>query len=272
MSLQETKQLLREHRIAPNKLLGQNFMVNPSIFPRLSSYASLSETDTVLDVGAGFGFLTRFVSSKCKKIIAVEKDPHIAEVLREQTRGLTNVTVVEGDVLKMQIPFFNKVISIPPYYLSSRLLLWLFDREFDCAVVIFQKEFAERLVAPVGIEDYSWLTVFTYYNAEVELLDIVPASMFFPSPEVDSIILRLTPWKTAPFEVKNKELFKQMVRMLFTQRNKKVANAIEPFIKSTRRISRDEAKSVACSLPFHDKRVRELSPKDFGELSNELTN
>ena len=107
----------------------------------------------MLDAGAGFGWLTCFLADKCKAVVAVEKDPQVAMVLREQVKGLGNVTVVEGDVLKVKLPEFNKVIAIPPYYLSSQLVLWLLERNVDCAVLILQKEFADRLVAPVGSED-----------------------------------------------------------------------------------------------------------------------
>ena len=103
MSLEETKQLLRTYRITPNKLLGQNFMVEPSLYPKLCTYAALGGSDVVLDAGAGFGFLTRFLADKCKAVIAVEKDPQVAEVLREQVKGFGNVTVVEGDVLKADV-------------------------------------------------------------------------------------------------------------------------------------------------------------------------
>jgi 16S rRNA (adenine1518-N6/adenine1519-N6)-dimethyltransferase len=270
MSISETKRLLRERRIVPNRLLGQNFVIEDSIFPKLSDYASLDKADVVLDAGAGFGFLTRFLANNCKAVIAVEKDPHVAEVLREQLRGVANVTVVEGDVLKAAVPCFSKVVSIPPYQISSRLLLWLFDRGFDCAVLVFQKEFAGRLVATVGSEDYGWLTVATSHSAEVKLLDAVPKSMFYPPPEVDSVIVRLTPWKAAPFEVKDEAFFRRMVRWLFTQRNKKLRNALLPFIKSTLKMTKEDAEKVAGTFPFREKRVRELPPEAFGVLANAL--
>jgi 16S rRNA (adenine1518-N6/adenine1519-N6)-dimethyltransferase len=270
MSVLETKRLLRRFRIVPNKLLGQNFMVDTSIFPQLSDYASLSKADVVLDVGAGFGFLTRFLAGKCGMVVAVEKDPRVAAVLREQLKGLANVTLLEGDVLKASVPNFNKVVSIPPYQISSRLLLWLFDKGFDCAVLVFQKEFAARLVASVGSEDYGWLTVATCHSAEVKLFDAIPKFMFYPLPEVDSVIVRLTPWAAAPFEVKDKAFFRRMVRWLFTQRNKKLSNALVPFIKSTLNVAKEDAEKIACTLRFREKRVRELPPEAFGELANAL--
>ncbi len=133
MSLEETKQLLQKNHIAPNKLMGQNFMVEPSLYSKLCRYAALSKGDVVLDAGAGFGWLTCSLADKCKAVVAVEKDPKIAAVLIEQVKCLSNVTVVEGDVLKMVLPEFNKVIAAPPYYLSSQLVTWLLQRKFDCA-------------------------------------------------------------------------------------------------------------------------------------------
>jgi 16S rRNA (adenine1518-N6/adenine1519-N6)-dimethyltransferase len=270
MNVSETKRLLRTFRIVPNRLLGQNFMVDTSIFSKLSNYASLNKADVVLDAGAGFGFLTRFLSNKCKGVLAVEKDPHVAAVLREQLKGLANVTVIEGDVLKAAVPSFSKVVSIPPYQISSRLLLWLFDRSFDCTVLVLQKEFAGRLVAAVGSEEYGWLTVASCYSAEVQILDAVPNFMFYPQPKVDSVIVRLTPWKAAPFEVKDEAFFRRMVRWLFTQRNKKLSNAIAPFIKSTFKVAKEDAEKAASNFSFREKRVRELPPEAFGELANAL--
>ncbi len=272
MSLEETKQLLQTRRISPNKLMGQNFMVEPSLYPKLCTYAELGKGDVVLDVGAGFGWLTCFLADKCKSIVAVEKDPQIARVLREQVRDFGNIAVIEGDVLKVQLPEFNKVVAIPPYYLSSHLVIWLLERQIDCAVMILQKEFAANLVAPVGSDGYGWLTVVIHQAAEVELFDPVPKTMFYPQPEVDSIILRLKPWSTKPFEVKNSVLFIRMVKWLFTQRNKKLVKALSPFIRDNFKLSKQDAEKLALNLPFRDRRPRELSPENFGDIANALPN
>ena len=270
MSFEETKQLLRTYRITPNKLMGQNFMVEPSLYTKLCAYASLGPSDVVLDAGAGFGFLSRFLADKCKAVVAVEKDLQIARVLREQVKGIDNVIVLEGNVLKAALPEFNKVIAIPPYYLSSHLITRLLERKIDCAVMILQKEFAGRLIADVGSEAYGWLKVVTHQHAEVELLDAVPKVMFYPQPEVDSVIVRLKPWSTKPFEVKDMLFFVRMVKWLFTQRNKKLGKALAPFIRSSFKLSKQDSDKLALSLPFHDRRARELSPKDFGAIVNAL--
>jgi len=270
MGLEETKQLLRSFRIVPNKLLGQNFMIEPSVFPKLCGYCSLCKEDVVLDAGAGFGFLTRFLAWRCKAVVAVEKDPRVELVLREQVQGYVNVTVVQGDVLKAELPAFNKIIAIPPYYLSSSLMVWLLQRQPDCSVLILQKEFADRLLAPVGTENYGWLTVVAFHDARVELLDAVPKIEFYPQPPVDSVIVRVAPWETAPFQVNDAMFFNGLVRWLFTQRNRRVSNSLAPFVRSKFTVGKKEAEKLARGVPFANKRVRDLSPREFGELANVL--
>jgi 16S rRNA (adenine1518-N6/adenine1519-N6)-dimethyltransferase len=267
MSLTEkTKKLLKRHRIFPSKRLGQNFMVDDGYLHSMAYYASLHREDVVLEVGAGFGVLTRVLSPLCGKVIAVEVDRRLVEALKKELTGFDNVVVVEGDVLEAAIPKFNKVVANPPFHISSPILFWLLEKSFDLAVLTFQKEFAKRLVADVGVKDYSRLTVETYYRAEVELLETVPKEAFFPLPDVDACMVRLKPRSVSPFRVKNEKVFHDLVRTLFTQRNRKVRNAVVVFLHKA-----GVEKSLADSLLFHDKRVRELAPEDFGAIANELS-
>jgi 16S rRNA (adenine1518-N6/adenine1519-N6)-dimethyltransferase len=270
MSLDQIEQLLQTYHISPNKVLGQNFLVDPFLYPRLASYADLHKSDLVLDVGAGFGFLTLYLAEKCKAVVAVEKDLQVAAVLRERVKQASNIEVIEGDVLKVPLPEFNKVIAAPPYYLSSHLVTWLLSKPIECAILVVQKEFAQRLIASVGSEEYGWLTVVTYQQMEVSLLDGVPKEMFIPAPEVDSIILSLKMRTVKPFEINDEKLFVQMVKWLFTERNKKLAKAVSPFLKTYFKLTKQEADKLARTLPFHDMRPRELSPEDFGALANAL--
>jgi 16S rRNA (adenine1518-N6/adenine1519-N6)-dimethyltransferase len=266
MSLdKKTKQLLKRYRVFPRKRLGQNFMVDEGYLHDMVSYASVGKNDIVLEIGAGFGALTKVLSSLCSRVIAVEVDPKLVEVFGVEVAGLENVLLVEGDVLEVAIPSFNKVVSNLPFSISSPILFWLLEREFDLAVLTFQKEFAERLVASVGSKDYSRLTVETYYRAEVELMETVPREAFIPLPDVDACIVRLRLRKTAPFRLKNEGLFHELVRALFSQRNKKMRNAIAGFLHKL-----GKEKVEADSLLFHDKRVRELAPEDFGAIANEF--
>jgi len=266
--LPRARHLLRLYGIFPKKRLGQNFAVNRALLQKMISYASISREDIVLEVGAGLGFLTELLSPTCKRVIAVEVDPKLTKILRNELRNLLNVTLIEGDVLKVSVPQFNKMVSTPPYSISSTLLFWLLERSFDCAVLTFQKEFAERMTASAGSRDYGRLTVSTYYRAEAELLDHVPRTMFYPPPDVDSTVVRLKPREKPPFFVQDEEAFFKLVQTLFTQRNKKVRNVIVPFLRG--RVKERDVTRLADSLLFHDKRVRELAPEDFGAMSNEI--
>jgi 16S rRNA (adenine1518-N6/adenine1519-N6)-dimethyltransferase len=266
--LQRARHFLRLYGFFPKKRLGQNFTVNSEILHRLVSHASLTEDDVVLEVGAGLGFLTQLLSRECKKVIAVEVDSVLVSFLRKQLHSLQNVELIEGDILKVSFPPFNKVVSAPPYSISSPLLFRLLENKFDSAVMILQKEFAERLAASVGSKDYGRLTVTIYYRAEVELLDFVPRTMFYPPPDVDSMMVQLKP-RASPFHVEDEEMFLEIVRILFTQRNKKVRNALIPFLRK-REIAKKEATNLADSMIYSAKRVRQLAPEDFGILTNEL--
>lgn len=266
--LRRAKKLLRLYNFYPKKRLGQNFTVNSETLHHLVSHACLTKNDVVLEIGAGFGFLTQLLASKSKKVIAVELDPPLVSFLKEHLQTLDNVELIEGDFLEVSVPNFDKVVAAPPYSISSPLLFRLFEKEFDSAFLILQKEFAERLAASVGTKDYGRLTVSIYYRANVELLELVPRTMFYPPPNVDSMILCLTP-RSPPFFVEDEAFFFDLVRVLFTQRNKKVRNSVIPFLLQ-HEISKNEVTLFADSLTYSQKRVRELTPEDFGFLANEI--
>jgi 16S rRNA (adenine1518-N6/adenine1519-N6)-dimethyltransferase len=268
--LEKTKLLLRKHRISPNKSFGQNFMIEPSFFEHMTRHVSLEPDDVVLDIGAGLGFLTRFLADRCLRVVAVEADRKLVSVLREQLNDVTNVEIVWGNVFRVEMPQFNKIVSIPPYQISSQLLTWLFDRRFDCAALVFQKEFAERLVAVRGSKDYGWLAVLSRYYFEVDILEGVPSTMFYPQPKVDSVIVRLKPKKVRQFSAKDEALFKKLVRSLFSNRNRKIRNAVLPFLKGVCGKTSENAVAIANSLPFRERRARELSLEEFGALANVL--
>lgn len=266
--LPETKRLLRLHRVFPKKSLGQNFVINSALLQQMISYADINKEDVVLDVGAGLGFLTRLLSKVCKRVIAVEIDPKLFRILQTQLHDLPNVDLIEGDILKVSVPKFDKVVSAPPYSISSPLLFWLLEKKFDCAVLVFQEEFVSRLAASVGSKDYGPLTVATYYRAEVNLFDPVPRNMFYPPPDVNSIIVRLTPRKPL-FHVQDEAAFFKLVQTSFTQRNRKVRNAVVPFLRCLG-AKKTDATKLADSLSFRNERVRELAPENFGTLTNEV--
>ncbi|MCD6240720.1 ribosomal RNA small subunit methyltransferase A [Candidatus Bathyarchaeota archaeon] len=267
--LYQARHLLRRYRVFPRKRLGQNFIVERFYLNLLVDYAELAPEDVVLEIGAGLGFLTELLAKKAEKVIAVEIDPRLVRVLRKRFRGIDNIEIVQGDILKTNLQGFNKVVSTPPYSISSHLLFWILEKPFSLAVLTFQKEFAARLNASIGSDDYCRLSVMTYYKAWIELLDEVPKEAFYPPPEVDSVIVRIKPRENPPFKIENEEVFQNVVRTLFTQKNKKVRNAAVLYFKE-HGFNKREAQKLAAELPFSEKKVRDLAPEDFGEIANEI--
>lgn len=180
----ETRRILRSHGIVPRKRLGQSFLVDRVSLQRIVSYASLNKKDTVLEIGAGLGSLTEHLAEKAGKVIAIEVDPRLMQILREMMRNRVNVALIEGDVLKLSIQGFEKVVSTPPYSISSPILFWLLETKYELAVLSFQEEFAKRLAAQVGSSEYGRLTVTTYYHSEVELLDIIESGYHIGSADI----------------------------------------------------------------------------------------
>lgn len=245
-------------------------MIDFSIFYKLAHYSNLKENDIVLDIGAGLGYLTRFLAKRCKKVVAVEKDNSISNILENQLQNLDNVSVIKDDILKTNLPKFNKIISIPPYYLSSNLIEWLLLQNFECAVFILQDAFVKKLSATPNSQEYSWLTVITQYYTHIDQMDLIPPEKFYPKPEVDSKIVRIKPNITRRVVIEEYFLFSKFVKHLFSNRNKKLVNSIQSFLKSKYKFSKIDTKKYLSSFTFNKKRVRQLTVQDFGELANAL--
>jgi 16S rRNA (adenine1518-N6/adenine1519-N6)-dimethyltransferase len=268
MEFQEhLKRLLENHHLHPRRRLGQNFMVDERVLGRVVEYANLEESDVVLEVGGGLGFLTGLLAEDAGRVITVEKDPRFAAFLREKYGGEERIEVREGDFLKMDIAGYNKVVSNPPYLTISKIIFKLLEDEFDLGVLTLQKEFAEKMTADPGCKDYGRLAVVTYARAEVDLLESVPPSAFYPQPKVTSIITRLHFRREPPFKVGDWKFFNEVVRVLFTQKNRTVRRALRVLSKQTPLIGLAEATS---QLPFLDRRVFTLMPEEFGVLTDAL--
>ncbi|MEM2321155.1 MAG: 16S rRNA (adenine(1518)-N(6)/adenine(1519)-N(6))-dimethyltransferase RsmA [Candidatus Bathyarchaeia archaeon] len=267
--LNEARKILMAYKIQPRRKFSQNFLVDEAILDKLISYASVDESDTVLEIGAGLGFLTERLANVAGQVIAVEIDLSLVRILTRRLNSYRNLVILRGDILKMEsLPYFNKVVSIPPYSISSPLIFWLLKRKFDCAVLTFQEEFGRRLVAQPGTKDYGRLTVAVYYYAEADLLDFIPKESFWPMPEVNSVIVRLRPRKP-PFFVEDEKSFFNFIRAVFTQKNKKLRNAVITFLSSGG-VPKNVYAQLIDSIPFHYMRVKEMSPEDLALIFNNL--
>jgi len=240
--------------------LGQNFLTDINTAKREVQYAEIKSDDIVLEVGPGKGILTKILAEKAKKVIAVEIDKKLVEDLRRILPD--NVELLNEDILKIdlnKLSKFNKIVTNLPYQISSPFIFKILEYNFEKAILILQKEFAERLVAEPGDKAYSRLTVSVFYKAYCEMLETVPKGRFNPVPKIDSAIIEIIPRKYKPFELKDEELFYDLVKKLFSHRRKK----IKTILKNKYRI---ESKD----LPYLDYRVEKLDPKQIGLLSNEL--
>lgn len=206
--------------------LGQHMLMNKEILERILSYAELTSDDVVLEVGCGTGNLTKVLLSKAK-VIGIEKDTKLAKMLEERFRGeIANgrFFLIKGDALKIEFPKFTKFVSNIPYEISSPLIFKLLKHDFKVAVLMLQREFAERLVG----ED-SRLGVITKAYCRAKLLENVGRENFKPMPKVDSAIVKLEPIPI--IEVKELDLFEKFVTFAFSMRRKKLGKIIREFEK-----------------------------------------
>ncbi len=237
---------------------GQNFLINKEIAEREIRYANISKKDTVLEIGPGKGILTDILSKKAKKVIAIEIDKRLIKQLKE--KDYKNVDIINKDVLKLEfskIPKFNKIVSNLPYQISSPITFKILKYNFDIAVLVYQKEFAERMIAKPKSKNYSRLSISVYYRSKCEYLETISKKFFKPRPKVDSAIIRLKPRKNPPFKIKDEETFFSFVGVLFSQRRKKIKT-----------ILRDKYNINNVKIPYENNRIEELSPKEIAYLSN----
>ncbi|HWR24658.1 MAG TPA: 16S rRNA (adenine(1518)-N(6)/adenine(1519)-N(6))-dimethyltransferase RsmA [Methanosarcina sp.] len=226
--------------------------------------------DIILEIGAGVGNLTERLAKKAKKVIAIELDPSLVNVLHDRFTKTENIEIIAGDALKIDFPTFDKVVSNLPYSISSEITFKLLHHKFKLGILMYQYEFALRMVSPPDCKDYSRLTVDTYYFADASIIMKVPKGAFQPAPEVDSAVVKLVP-RQAPFEVLDEAFFMDFVAAVFSQRRKKLRNAI---LNANYMLKIPSIKEVVSQLPedLKNKRAENLAPKELAELANLIIN
>lgn len=244
----------------------QHFLVDTGYLDRIVAAAELSPQDTVLEIGAGIGNLTERLARRAKKVIVIELDPALVSVLHDRFDTVGNIEIIAGDALKVEFPEFDKVVSNLPYSISSEITFKLLYHKFKLGILMYQYEFAARMVSPPNCKDYSRLTVDTYYFAEASILMKVPKSAFQPAPEVDSAVVKLVP-RPAPFEVRDEPFFLEFVAAVFSQRRKKLRNSI---LNTNYMLKIPDIKNVVNQLPetFMDKRAENLTPEELASIAN----
>lgn len=253
----DTGRLIAETGIVPKKSKGQNFLIDGRVADRHIAYAGIREGDRVLEVGPGLGILTERMADLPCELTCIELDNILAEYI-SQTFG-DRLRLIHGDAVKVDFPGFDVFVSNLPYSVSTPIIFKLLDHRFRTAVVMVQKEFADRMVADVGSPDYSRLTVNLFYRADCEVMETVPASRFNPRPKVDSALVRITPRK-APFDVIDERLFFKVTEITFNHRRKKIGTSLK-----AAGLLRPE-----WDVPYLDERVENLRPAEIAEIADAI--
>ena len=268
------KELLEKYGFTFSKGLGQNFLINREVPYRIA--ASVENADTVLEIGPGIGCLTKELCEVSDRVIAIELDRGLIPVLGETLGDYDNVTVINDDVLKVDLHALLAdkgrvaVCANLPYYITTPILMYLIEGELNLSsiTVMVQNEVAQRLASKPGSAEYGAVTVAVAAYGTVKKILHVPAGNFYPAPKVDSAVIQIVPHETPLCTPKSAENFRGVVRAAFAQRRKKLSNAISsayPALPKEKIASAIEALGLS-----PDVRGERLSCKEFSDLSDLL--
>ncbi|MEE1133941.1 16S rRNA (adenine(1518)-N(6)/adenine(1519)-N(6))-dimethyltransferase RsmA [uncultured Methanobrevibacter sp.] len=272
-----TKDILNENGIKLNRNLGQNYLIDKNKRDQIIDFGNITKDDVVLEIGTGIGTLTIELAKRAKKVIAIEQDSNICEILakRLEKENIDNVELINDDALKVDFAPFNKIISNLPYQISSPITFKFLDYDFDLAILMYQKEFAQRMNGEVGSKNYSRLSAMLYFKCDVEKMTDVSCESFIPKPQIDSTVVKLTPKENTIAEDDFKT-YSKFTKALFQHRNKKIRNAL---IDSRHVISNIDKKVLKKRLnaiedekliDYLKKRVVVLTPEEIMFISKNL--
>jgi len=236
-SPRQASELLQAYGVRPQKRLGQNFLCDRNTLDRIVRAANLTPDDPALEIGAGLGALTLALAATAPSVTAIEIDRSLEQILREVTSGHPNVQLIFADFLRLEIPaLFDQafgdrpgvVVANIPYYITTPILerLLAHKARLKRIVLLVQQEFARRMIAAPGTSDYGAMTLFVQYHAQVEMVGVVPRTVFLPAPEVNSAIIALTPVVPGTVPVRDESHFFHIIRAAFGQRRKTLLNAL----------------------------------------------
>jgi len=238
--------------------LGQNFLIDKNVAKREIEYAGVKDTDIILEIGPGKGILTKLILEKAKKVIAIEYDKKLYHNLNKEKSEKLELILADAIKVDLSNYKFNKIIANLPFQISSPITFKLLGQDFESAVMIYQLDFAKRMVAMPGSKDYSNLTVIMYYKTFCEIIEKISKNCFNPKPKVDAAIVRIFPLRKPPFKVKNEKFFFTITRLLFNHRRKMINTIISNNFKNIN----------FKNIPFSTMRVGELTPENIGYLSD----
>jgi 16S rRNA (adenine1518-N6/adenine1519-N6)-dimethyltransferase len=273
------KDIIFDYQIKPQKKMGQCFLVNRQVMESIVAFAGIRSRDVVVEIGAGLGVLTELIAQKTGKVIAVELDKKLVDVLRERLGKYENVKICCGDILKFDFEAVLagdnlkiKVIGNVPYHISSALIFRLlsFRKAINSFVLMLQKEVAKRLVADPRGQDYGVPSVLLQMFADVRPLLDVPSESFYPKPKVESMVIKGVFFEKPAMELLDEDFFFRLVKASFAQRRKMLMNNLKKskLLEGTSESSITEALRLAGI--DGQRRGETLTKEEYGYLSNYL--
>jgi len=266
--LKELKSILKKYKISPKKELGQHFIKNWNLLKRELKYANINKNDTVLEIGPGIGNLTELLAQKAKKVIAIEVDPQFRKCLTDLQKRYSNIKIIFGDALQVKFPHFDKVVSNLPFKVALPVTFKLLEHNFELAILLYQKRQAKRICAKPGQRGYSRISISIYRNGNAKILEFVRKNTFYPQPDVDCALVKIT--KTKPkFEIPSEEFFKRVLDFLFLPKTQSGRQAILN-LRYTKNPKKKVNEVLSELRQIQKKKVYQLTPKQFGKITELL--
>lgn len=277
---QNTIEILQKYKFNFQKKYGQNFLIDPHVLEKIVNAAEITKEDCVLEIGPGIGTMTQYLAEAAGQVIAVEIDRALIPILRETLGEYDNVTVINADILKLDIRKLAeeqnagkpvKVVANLPYYITTPIIMGIFESgmPLQSITVMVQKEVADRMQVGPGTKDYGALSLAVQYYAKPEIVTNVPPNCFIPRPNVGSAVIRLTRYQEPPVRVEDDRRMFALIRASFNQRRKTLANGLSNAPEL--HLSREQ---VTCALEKMGMpatvRGETLTLEQFAELSNLL--
>ena len=266
-----TKAILEKYGLTAKKSLGQNFLIDQHVLGKIIRAADISPDDTVLEVGPGLGGLTQALSEKAGKVLAVELDKRLIEVLGDIFFDTNNVEIVHSDILDFTIPDnIKKVAANLPYYVTTPILMHLLENyQLETITIMVQKEVAQRMAAEPGTKAYGALSLAVRYHAKAEVAAYVPPNSFMPRPQVGSAVVHLTVHQSPPVDVDKKALFAN-IKAGFGKRRKTLVNGL--FSAEIYPFTKEELGEKLKSCGFSENvRGEQLNLEEWAKITKILT-
>lgn len=280
--LEETRFIMKKYNIRANKKLGQNFLINEEVVKNIVDASNITKQDLIIEIGPGLGTLTKYLLEKAGKVICIELDKKMVQILNDRFYLYNNFELINNDVLKVDLNSIiekekqvgniknAKIVANLPYYITTPIIMKLLEEKLDLEsiTVMIQKEVADRLIAIPGSKNTGAITYTVYYYADSKSIMEVPNSSFIPEPDVTSEVIKLNIRKEPIVMPKDTEKMFKIIKLAFTQKRKTLINSL-----TNNKIFKDkeEGKEFLTALKINENcRPEELTLEQFAEISNNL--